>query len=263
MSSARAALWLNEEGFAVHVLQDGLGAWKEAGYPTAAVDLDELPTFDPEGTGAKTPNETDRAARQHTSAFLPGLVENYVNKHDLPMRRDLTVLFVDIADSTRTIVERTPSEALAFVQRFMGIVTQGALNYCGDVKDYEGDGALLYFETVTEATQAAFSIRQALANETPEVGDRLRARLSLDTGSIVIGVIGTPLRRSVALIGESINLAARLLKEIPPGGIIATEAVVQRLRDETPALAAQFSVLNEPMTLKGFEEKKVTAYRAS
>jgi class 3 adenylate cyclase len=261
MSSARAALWLKEEGFAVHVLQDGLGAWQRAGCPTVPIDLDELPRFDAEGAGA-TGGSDPGGRGQHTSAFLPGLVENYVNKHELPIRRDLTVLFVDIANSTRTIVGRTPTEALDFVQRFMGIVTEAALNFCGDVKDYEGDGALLYFESVTEATQAAFEIRLALASEAPGPGDRLRARLSLDTGSVVIGVIGTPLRRSVALIGESINLAARLLKQIPPDGIIATEAVVDRLRDDAPSLAQQFSRLDDPMTLKGFEEKKVTAYRA-
>jgi class 3 adenylate cyclase len=263
MSSARAALWLNEEGFEVHVLQDGLGAWQEAGCPTVAIDLEGLPAFEPKARGADASESAQSDATHHTSAFLPGLVENYVNKHTLPMRRDLTVLFVDIADSTRTIVERTPADALAFVQRFMGIVTEVALNYCGDVKDYEGDGALLYFESVGEAAQAAFAIRQALAGEQGDGSDRLRARLSLDTGSTVIGVIGTPLRRSVALIGESINLAARLLKQIPPDGIIATEAVVERLRVEAPALAETFSLLNEPMTLKGFEDKKVIAYRAS
>ena len=233
-----------------------------AGCPTVAIDPDELPRFDIEERRTINPKEAGGTTGHHTSAFLPGLVENYVNKHELPIRRDLTVLFVDIADSTRTIVGRTPTDALSFVQRFMAIVTEVALNYCGDVKDYEGDGALLYFESVTEAAQAAFAIRLALADERPKVGDRLRARLSLDTGSIIIGVIGTPLRRSVALIGESINLAARLLKQIPPDGIIATEAVVRRLRDETPPLAERFTLLDEPMTLKGFEERRVSAYRA-
>ena len=63
--------------------------------------------------GADASESAQSDATHHTSAFLPGLVENYVNKHTLPMRRDLTVLFVDIADSTRTIVERTPADALA------------------------------------------------------------------------------------------------------------------------------------------------------
>lgn len=187
-------------------------------------------------------------------------MESYVNRADLPIKRELTVLFVDIADSTPAIVGKSPEAALAYVQRFMGIVTEAALAYCGDVKDYEGDGALLYFESVTEATQAALAIQRGLAAAAPSDETALRARVSLDVGNIVIGVIGTALRRSVALIGPSINLAARLLKEIPPDGIIATEAVVARLRSDAPILAERFGLLSDHLELKGFDKQTVIAY---
>lgn len=170
------------------------------------------------------------------------------------------MLFVDIADSTATILHQPPEVALALVQRFMGIVTEIALANCGDVKDYEGDGALLYFESVAEATQAALVIRNALACEQPAGQESLRARLSLSVGSIIVGVIGSALRHSVSLIGPSINIASRLLKHIPPGGIIATEAVVERLRREVPALAQRFQVWDPCLVLKGVEEECVTAY---
>jgi class 3 adenylate cyclase len=240
------------------VLANGLEAWQGAGFPTLPVDPAALPGRsepDPERADASSAN----FANPHTHAFLPGLVENYANRHELPIKRELAVLFVDIADSTPAILGVSPEEALQFVQRFMGIVTEAALTYCGDVKDYEGDGALLYFESVSEAAQAALSIRAALAAASSAAAP-LRARLSLDVGDIVIGVIGTPMRRSVALIGSSINLAARLLKQIPAGGIIATEAVVTRLRSQTPALAERFSLLDERLELKGFEKQYVSAY---
>jgi len=223
------------------------------------VDLGALPSrteSDPERADPSGAN----AANTHTHAYLPGLVENYAHRHELPIKRELTVLFVDIADSTPEIVGVSPEQALRFVQRFMGIVTEAALTFCGDVKDYEGDGALLYFESVGEATQAALAIREALAIAVPSAGPPLRARLSLDVGDIVIGVIGTPLRRSVALIGPSINMAARLLKQIPPDGIIATEAVVAKLGAQAPALSERFSLLDEKLELKGFEKQYVKAY---
>ena len=109
---------------------------------------------------------------------------------------------------------------------------------------------------VTEATQAALAIREALARR----GNGFQARFSLNVGHVVIGVIGTALRRSVALIGPSINLAARLLKQIPPGDIIATATVVERLRQETPELAQQFQLWNEQLELKGFHNELVTAF---
>jgi len=196
----------------------------------------------------------------HSYAFLPGLVEGYASRGGLPVRRELAVLFVDIADSTAAILGKPPEEALSYVQRFMSVVTDAALAYCGDVKDYEGDGALLYFESVAEAARAALAIRDTLAREEPVDGTRLRARLSMDVGSIVVGIIGTPLRRSVALIGPSINLAARLLKQIPPGGIIATRAVVEKLRQETPDLAERFALIDAHLELKGFEHEIVEAW---
>jgi class 3 adenylate cyclase len=248
------------EGFkSVFVLENGLQAWKDAGLPTVPVDPEALSSRterspgDPDAVPANSTNT-------HTHAFLPGLVENYANRHALPLKRELTVLFVDIANSTSAILGVSPEEALQFVQRFMGIVTDAALTYCGDVKDYEGDGALLYFESATEATQAALSIREALAAEVSSTEPPLRARLSLDVGEIVIGVIGTPMRRSVALIGPSINLAARLLKQIPPDGIIATAAVIEKLRAEIPELAERFSLFDEKLELKGFEKQYVKAY---
>jgi class 3 adenylate cyclase len=172
----------------------------------------------------------------------------------------LAVLFVDIADSTAMVLHSPPEVALALVQRFMGIVTEIALAHCGDVKDCEGDGALLYCESVLEATQAAVEIRNTLAHGQPEGYAPLRARLSLNVGSIIIGVIGSALRRSVTLIGPSIHIAARLLKHIPPGGIIATEAVVEHLRREAPDVAQRFEVWDPCLILKGVEEECVSAF---
>ena len=217
------------------------------------IDPDELP----EAGSDPSPGAVSDATAAHRYSFLPGLVESYAEE-DLPVRRELTVLFVDIADSTQAILGQPPEQALAFVQRFMRIATEAALAYCGDVKDYEGDGALLYFESTQEATRAALAIREALARS--EGALRPRARLSLDTGPVVIGVIGTPLRRSVALIGPSINLAARLLKQIPPDGIIATQAIVDGLQAEMPALAERFALFDDRLELKGFEQQFVTAY---
>ena len=80
----------------------------------------------------------------HANAFVPSLVEHYVERSDLPLRRELTVLFVDIADSTPLIVQREPEAVLALVQRFMEVVTEVALSFCGDVKGFEQEVVKAY-----------------------------------------------------------------------------------------------------------------------
>jgi class 3 adenylate cyclase len=192
--------------------------------------------------------------------FLPRLAEHYLTEQQLPMTREIAVLFVDIADSTSTVLHQPPEVALALVQRFMSLVTEVALAHCGDVKDYEGDGALLYFGSVEQATRAALAIRAALSVALEEGSLPFQARLSANVGKVIIGVIGAPLRRSVALIGPTVSLASRLLKHIPPGGIVAPQTAIEKLRKEAPDLAEWFQVWGECLTLKGFEEECVTAY---
>jgi len=256
-------LWLQAEGVeSAYALRGGLLAWQHAGYPIVPFRLEQNvidATVASQRTSSSTMTTVDQAT-PHALTFLPGLVSSYATKEGGPTRKPLTVLFVDIADSTATIVNQPPEIALKLVQQFMKIVTDVALAHCGDVKDYEGDGALLHFESVTEATQAASVIRDTLARTQTDLQVPLQARLSLNIGDVIIGVIGTALRRSVALIGPSINLASRLLKQIPPGGIIATAAVVEHLQQEAPELAQQFKLLNASLELKGFTNERVAAY---
>jgi class 3 adenylate cyclase len=199
-------------------------------------------------------------ARVETHPFLPGLVEYSLTQQELPTTQEIAVLFVDIADSPRTVLRQPPEKALALVQRFMSIVTEVTLAHCGDVKDYEGDGALLYFGSVAQATRAALTIRAALTTVQAEGNRALQARLSVNVGEVIVAVIGSRLRRSVALIGPTVSLAARLLKQIPPGGIIAPQAAVEKLRAEAPEVAAQFQIWGEDLLLKGFEDERVIAY---
>lgn len=208
-------------------------------------------------------SRTDRGTppgRVETHPFLPGLVEYSLTQQELPTIQEIAVLFVDIADSTRTVLRQPPEKALALVQRFMSIVTDMALAHCGDVKDYEGDGAFLYFGSVAQATRAALAIRAALTTVQAEGKQALQARLSVNVGEVIVAVIGSRLRRSVALLGPTVSLAARLLKQIPPGGIIAPHAAVEKLRVEAPEIAAQFQIWEEDLLLKGFEDERVIAY---
>ena len=65
-----------------------------------------------------------------------------------PMKRRLATLFVDIAGSTSLLVHHPPEVVLGVVQGFMTLVTEMASAHAGTVKDFEGDGALVYFASV-------------------------------------------------------------------------------------------------------------------
>ena len=226
-TSTRVARWMRDRGFArVAVLRGGLAAWRRAGLATE-------PFVDAPGS-----RDDDTRPR------FPSLAERHLGDAGRPARVRLATLFVDIAGSTRLLAHHPAETVLACVQRFMRLVTEVALAYCGDVKDFEGDGALLYFESSSEAVEAARAIRAALADGVCDVGCPMTARMSLTVGDVVLGVVGSRQRHAVALVGSSVSVGARLLKRIAPGGIITTAAVIDDLRREMPELARDFRLLD-------------------
>lgn len=256
-SSTRVALWMRAAGYEdVSVLAGGLPAWQGLGLPLSPVQVEDrrqvtvwVPAPQPSPAGG-----SDSGRLIAESAFLPG--------ETLPVRRDMAVLFVDMVDSTRLLFTHAPEDVLRLVQAFMEVVVNVAVQHCGDVRDFEGDGAFLYFAGPGEAVPAAFNLRAALAVKRRCEPGLPRARFALDTGPLVVGYIGSRERRSLSFIGPSVNAAARILKLAPPGGIAATERIVRHAERTDPDLAARFRALPEPQSLKGWNEP-VTVFVAS
>jgi class 3 adenylate cyclase len=252
------ARWLVDQGFReVAVLSGGLEAWRSAGLP--------LEDFRAVGTSRSSPAPTPDAPVIGPGVFLPSLASRYTAAGALPTRRLLATVFVDIAGSTRWLIRHPPEAVLEVVQRFMRLVTEVALAYCGDVKDFEGDGALLYFESVAEAAQAAFAIRDALRHGCCPSADGLapvQARLSLTAGEVVVGVVGSAMRQAVALVGPSVSVGSRLLKQAPVNGIVASGDAVEALAAERPALAQVFRLVDPAFVVPGADGLTVPVYVA-
>ena len=264
-SSSRVARWLCALGFRdVTVLEGGLGAWLEAGLPVEPLDVAQA------RRGVRwIPSPSDVAVLRHDvpagasdAPFLSRLADReFLRRHPLPLRRHMTVLFVDMADSTKLLGTLETEQVLAVVQAFMEIVAEVGGLHCGDVHDFEGDGALLYFEGAGEALPAAFELRRRLLGRRAEVADLPLPRISLDEGPVVVGIVGSRFRRSVALVGASLPRAARILRIAPPGGIVVTETVYRHALETSPDLAAHFAPVGAPI-LKGFETEPVPLYVA-
>jgi class 3 adenylate cyclase/rhodanese-related sulfurtransferase len=247
-SSSRVAQWLLQEGYRdVAVLVGGLQAWLDAGHAAAPSD----PKAD--AGSVRWKGFEDRPVARASAlpltadtAFLPRLAgHSFLMGHTLPLRRNMVSMFVDMVDSTSLIFSRTPEQVLGLIQTFMEVVVEIGAHHCGDVKDFEGDGAFLYFEGPGEAMPAAFRLRERLLERRRAVPDLPLPRISLDLGPVVIGIVGTRFRQTVAIIGPSVNVAARILKLAPPGGIVATEAVLAVARRADPELARDFTPLRE------------------
>ncbi len=147
-------------------------------------------------------------------------------------RKQVTVLFCDIANST-ALAERLGPEAMhALLNRFFELALGEVHRYEGTINQFLGDGFMALFgapvaheDHAHRAILAAAGIRRAL---TEQRDMELVVRTGLNTGIVVVGKIGDNLRMDYTAVGDTTHLAARLQQLAEPGTILLSEAT-QRL----------------------------------
>lgn len=152
-------------------------------------------------------------------------------------RRQITVMFIDLIDST-ALAERFDPEDM---RRLLGVYHQACARaieaHEGHIALYIGDGLLVYFgypnaheDDAIRAVLAALAAIAALreANELIETqyGVRLQARIGIEAGLVVAGAIGAGSSLDHrAIVGEAPIIAARLQSVAPPDAIVVGPTV--------------------------------------
>jgi class 3 adenylate cyclase/predicted ATPase len=136
-------------------------------------------------------------------------------------RRQLTVLFCDVVDSTTLAGQLDPEDFRAVIVRYHATCTTVIEHYGGQVAQYLGDGLLVYFgwpqaheDDVRRAVHAGVALVAAVQEFGPRFSQdyesRLAARIGMHTGLVVVGTgeEGTPYGQLA--VGATPNLAAKL-----------------------------------------------------
>lgn len=151
-------------------------------------------------------------------------------------RRQLSVMFCDIAGSTALSTRLDPEDLSVVVRAYQSTVRSTISRFGGFIARYVGDGVLIYFGwPEAHETDAESAVRAALAvivaiNENPIHGERLSIRIGIATGLVVVGSpIGEGDARQQTAVGETPNLAARLQNLAGPNGIVIDAATRQQI----------------------------------
>ena len=133
-------------------------------------------------------------------------------------RQEVTVLFADIKGFTAMSANLSPEEVVEVLNLFFTEMVDLVFEYQGTLDKYVGDALMAVFgvpvplpDAATRAVQCAASMQRRLAElqaqgRTPIQG----MRVGINTGEAIVGNIGSDKRMDFTVIGDAVNVAARL-----------------------------------------------------
>ena len=162
-------------------------------------------------------------------------------------RREVTVMFVDIRDFTPFAEANTAEDTVARLNALFEIVVPAVVDAGGHVNKFLGDGALAVFSAPNDladhadaAVNAAMLIQGLVAER---FGGALRVGIGINTGVVIAGTIGGGSKLEFTLIGDTVNVAARVeqLTKATGDAILLTQQCVDALVVRPPELIARGS----------------------
>jgi class 3 adenylate cyclase/tetratricopeptide (TPR) repeat protein len=178
----------------------------------------------------------------------------------VPERRQLTVLFCDLVDSTVLAARLDPEDLRELIKSYHAACAGAIDRYGGHIAQYLGDGLLVYFgypsaheDDPARAVRAGVAILEAIQGLSVGQGEgALQVRVGIHTGQVVTGRIGAGGRHEDLALGETPNIAARVQEKAEPGAVYlsaATHRLVAGLFECVDQGAHQLKGLAVPVAL--------------
>lgn len=170
----------------------------------------------------------------------------------IPSRKvECTLFHSDVRDFTSYAEDNTPERVVYFLNDVMSIQVEAVANHGGDVDKMIGDALLVRFEGENAERRAIDAAREIL-DAVKRAGLARGVGIGIYTGQVISGAIGPQARRDFTVIGDSVNMSARLCSQADGGEIVADAATVQAAGDESfaPAEHIQVKGRNEPISVR-------------
>ena len=181
---------------------------------------------------------TESHSSQELARFVPAEVAALIKTSDDGVRVgsaeliEASVLFLDIEGFTALSERLAPERLVHTLNDFYAAVAEPLARYDGVINQFQGDAVLATFNAprsnpdhAANAVRAAIDIQAMLASRTFEDGLVIRTRIGINTGTVIHGMVGTPDRLGYTVIGDEVNVAARLeaLNKLYTTSILVTE----------------------------------------
>ena len=156
-------------------------------------------------------------------------------------RKQVTVLFADLVDSTRVTRRLDPEDMQQLLSRYFAAARAAVEAEGGVVEKYIGDAVMAVFglhrsreDDAARAVRAALTLRQTMLQQDAQAqaayGARLPVRIGIDTGEVVVTAMAGGGSGEFIVVGDTVNRAARLQSAAAPGTVLLSAATADQVR---------------------------------
>lgn len=186
-------------------------------------------------------------------------------------RKPVTILFTDIVGSTSFAEKLDPEEWREIVSGAHQRVSEAVYRYEGTIAQLLGDGVLAFFgapitheDDPMRAVRAGLDIQRSITEYSRQLKgyiDHFQIRIGINTGTVIVGTMGSDMHMEYTAIGDAVNLAARLQSAAEPGHVLISEATERMVKAVFDLKAlGEITVKGKVAPVRVFEvvEQKVT-----
>ena len=166
----------------------------------------------------------------------------------------------DIRNFTSHCEQMQPDLVVRMLNNYLGVMTEVIMEYLGTVDEFIGDAILILFGAPIERdddTDRAIACAIAMQLAMKDVNDKnqrdglpnISMGIGINTGEVIAGNIGSDQRLKYAVVGQHVNLAARVESHTQGGQILASQNTIEAAT--TPLDIGEVSTVE----LKGFRDK--------
>ena len=156
-----------------------------------------------------------------SNRFVPFEFLSILSKHNIvevqlgdQVLREMTVLFCDIRSFTTISEKLTPLETISLINSFLKYMEPAITQHQGFIDKYIGDAIMALFLDADSAMRAALKMRKQLQkfNELREHAGQspIDMGIGINTGELMLGILGSDQRIETSVIGDTVNIASRL-----------------------------------------------------
>lgn len=185
-----------------------------------------------------------RLERYHSPVVIESIIDEPEGEGPGVTVRETTILFADIVGFTARCESLPPEEVAAFLGQFFSLAADTIFEFGGTLDKFIGDAVMAFFGApLPQEDHAERAVRSGLAlqrsleqwnrDRAVEGLDAIEVRVAVHSGPVVVGDIGSEKRVDYTVLGNTVNVAARLEEYVAePGQVVigeTTQAAVAHL----------------------------------